>query len=1019
MRSKINLPSVLLLLAFSGRLGAQVPTIKTDGKESNQVYLQQLSVNVSIFGSIATTTWTMTFKNTTPRILEGELNFPLPQGVSVSRYALDINGGMREAVPVEKEKATRVFENTERRRVDPGILERVEGNSFRTRIYPINPNGTRTVLIGYEEELSGDGPSGLLYRLPLAFKYHIEDFAIIISVLGKTGRPVVAENVDEALRFDEWQARWSATRQWKAYQADRSISIHIPKASKPGAVLMQPSGNHYFYVVSAFPLQKKIERALPHYITILWDASFNEQTRDLKKDMGLLDAYLSRIGEAEITLVDFSNTVVEPLHFTVHNGQWKSLRSALNNTVYDGAAQFGALDLRRYPCDEFLLFSNGHSNWGSDDIRLSDRPVYAVSATAGADFSFLQSITGRSGGECVNLDKISTEQAKDMLLYQGLHFMGVRHSDDLGESYPSISTPVINGITVAGISYKPVQEIVLQFGYGGKVTSEERVALNLSKQQLNPSGRWVASPLSPALPPLEPDLSHVWAQKKIAELDTRYEDNKVEIGQLGKRYGIVTRNTSLIVLENVIDYITYQIEPPADLREAFDHIMKGREQSERQTRQSVVDNAEKYFNDLLYWWRGEEEKTPPVSQNNPPPTLHRVPLQPTHGANHARTDTIEYSSGLFDRRPTTPTPMLMATTIRGAASGVAVDYDQTVVMADGKRYMPDNNIDADGSRPVLREVAEGRDIHGSGVFTASNTEVRTDYLDKIKAAAPGNRYNVYLLLRNDHRQAPLFFFNTACLFLAEGKKDIGLRILSNIAGMDLENYELFKMLGYKLKELGEAEAACRVFKKVLDWRPFEPQSYRDYGLALEDAGRYQQALDTLYLALVKNYDANISALYPGIEETILPEINNLVTMKKNKVDASRIPRNILADMPVDIRVVLNWNMNNTDIDLWVTDPNNEKCYYAHKSTGIGGRISHDFTRGLGPEQFLLKRAIKGTYKVEVNYYGDTQVKLAGATTIMAEVYTGYGSPQQTRRIITLQMLPESKGTVYVGEFEFR
>ena len=30
-------------------------------------------------------------------------------------------------------------------------------------------------------------------------------------------------------------------------------------------------------------------------------------------------------------------------------------------------------------------------------------------------------------------------------------------------------------------------------------------------------------------------------------------------------------------------------------------------------------------------------------------------------------------------------------------------------------------------------------------------------------------------------------------------------------------------------------------------------------------------------------------------------------------------------MPVDLRIVMNWNMNNTDIDLWVTDPNEEKC----------------------------------------------------------------------------------------------
>src|ERR1700761_888762 len=102
---------------------AQMPSLKANGNDPYAVYLQKLAVDVVIEGAIATTTWTMTFKNSTDKTLEGELNFPLPQDVPVSKYALDINGVLREAVPVEKEKATEVFENTERRRIDPGILE--------------------------------------------------------------------------------------------------------------------------------------------------------------------------------------------------------------------------------------------------------------------------------------------------------------------------------------------------------------------------------------------------------------------------------------------------------------------------------------------------------------------------------------------------------------------------------------------------------------------------------------------------------------------------------------------------------------------------------------------------------------------------------------------------------------------------------------------------------------------------------------------------------------------------------
>ena len=122
-------------------------------------------------------------------------------------------------------------------------------------------------------------------------------------------------------------------------------------------------------------------------------------------------------------------------------------------------------------------------------------------------------------------------------------------------------------------------------------------------------------------------------------------------------------------------------------------------------------------------------------------------------------------------------------------------------------------------------------------------------------------------------------------------------------------------------------------------------------------------------------------------------------------------------MPADVRVVMNWNMNNTDIDLWVTDPNGEKCFYSHSTTEIGGRISEDFTEGFGPEQFMLKKGIKGKYKIQIDYYSDTQATLAGQTTIMAEIYLHYGTAKEERKIVTLQMQKDKEGEVFIGEIE--
>jgi Vault protein inter-alpha-trypsin domain len=122
MRKNIFI-AILLLSATAAT--AQAPELTIDGKTNNGVQLQSLKIDIKVCGTVARTTWLMTFKNNTSRILEGNLNFPLKDGASVSSYALDINGKMRNAVPVERAKGTEVFEAIERRRVDPGLLEKV------------------------------------------------------------------------------------------------------------------------------------------------------------------------------------------------------------------------------------------------------------------------------------------------------------------------------------------------------------------------------------------------------------------------------------------------------------------------------------------------------------------------------------------------------------------------------------------------------------------------------------------------------------------------------------------------------------------------------------------------------------------------------------------------------------------------------------------------------------------------------------------------------------------------------
>ena len=80
------------------------------------------AVDAQVNGLFATVSTTIAFGNPNGRVLEGELEFPLPEGASVCGYALDVNGRLREGVVVKKDEARIAFEAEVKAGVDPGIV---------------------------------------------------------------------------------------------------------------------------------------------------------------------------------------------------------------------------------------------------------------------------------------------------------------------------------------------------------------------------------------------------------------------------------------------------------------------------------------------------------------------------------------------------------------------------------------------------------------------------------------------------------------------------------------------------------------------------------------------------------------------------------------------------------------------------------------------------------------------------------------------------------------------------------
>lgn len=192
--------SLLIVVQFNTLFcqnSIELPTVESS--EKNAVTLNQLHVNVSVVGSFAITTYDMTFNNSTSRVLEGQLNLPMQEGESVIGYQLEVNGKMRKGVVVEKEEARQIFEEIVNRKVDPGIIEKTQGNNYRTRLYPIPANWYKRVIITTQQQLVLEGTK-YNYLLPFSSNQILSKFSLRLEVF-QDSKPQIDQNNFENIDF--------------------------------------------------------------------------------------------------------------------------------------------------------------------------------------------------------------------------------------------------------------------------------------------------------------------------------------------------------------------------------------------------------------------------------------------------------------------------------------------------------------------------------------------------------------------------------------------------------------------------------------------------------------------------------------------------------------------------------------------------------------------------------------------------------------------------------------------------
>ncbi len=240
-----------------------------------------------------------------------------------------------------------------------------------------------------------------------------------------------------------------------------------------------------------------------------------------------------------------------------------------------------------------------------------------------------------------------------------------------------------------------------------------------------------------------------------------------------------------------------------------------------------------------------------------------------------------------------------------------------------------------------------------------------------------------------------------------GKAD-ALKLFSSVLEKNAGDFTALRDLTFKLMEWGMNDQAYNLMRRIIAVREYEAMAYATAAEALGKAGQTDLALIYYYICMQSEWDSDygsfrdITALQclrylekhrketkspNGQQETAF--VNRFYDSMKTYLD----DEGLLIDA-ADIVVIVNWNINNTDIDLHVREPNGEECYYGHRKTRLGGNLTKDVMDGYGPEMYVLKHAEDGQYKILLNYYSDDAARTSSKAKAYVDFYRKWGRPSE-------------------------
>ena len=512
--------------------------------------LRRVWVDVQTQGDLAVTSVEHIFFNASDARHEGTFRFPMPDGAMLQGLAMEIDGRLMEGEIVEKEKARRTYESIVDSMQDPALLEWEQGNWFKLRVFPIEPNSEKRVIIRYAAPLTR-GVDGWEYVFTAAAPdmQKVGELELVFNGQSVHKLSDLSGGKDLVVRVDDASVA-TATREARPDGIYTAVRIR-PDWSRLSPAAKAPGTSRSILVIvdtSRSSLEGRA-LALETLTTVLGQLDASDRFQIMASDVGVRMATGNMVPVSEQNIASAVTFIeaIEP----------------------DGASDLAAAleAAGKTSATEVVYIGDGTPTWGvTDDGELAElaaraldgKQLHAAVIGKGADSELWTRITGRLGGYAAR--PRTPMQAKKMAFFLA-HAHAMPRLSNVAVTTPGASAP---NSKEAGddISLYPHttptlfagDELVVVMRTGADKPAPHALAMTAELDGKPIQQTFAIADAKPAR-----FVSQRWAIHKMAELEADGADKEIIVA-FSKDFGVLSKHTSLLVLESEEAYKEHQIE---------------------------------------------------------------------------------------------------------------------------------------------------------------------------------------------------------------------------------------------------------------------------------------------------------------------------------------------------------------------------------------------------------------------------------------------------------------------------